>query len=417
MDRVINNQKPFYMKWIVVMPFSILIIGVITFIIYSKKGFQVKVDKKKLTISQVKNGNFQEFIPVSAEVLPIRTIRMDAEEGGRVEELYVQDGEKVKRGQNLLRLSNSSLQMNYLNQESQIASQINQLRNTRISLEEQNLRLHEELLTAEYDKIKSYRKYVSDSQLYVIKAVAKLDFEKSKDEYEYQLQKIELIKKKVNSNTVLKQLQIQQIDPTLLMLNKSMEYIHEGLENFIIKSPIDGKLTSLKIELGQNIGRGENIGQIDVMEGYKMKAKIDEHYLSRIEEGLIGEADIIGVSHQVMIKKIFSQVENGQFEVDFHFINYIPSSIKRGQTISIRLSLSNVNVALLLERGSFYQTTGGHWVYLINKEKGIAIKHQVQIGRQNPENFEVLKGLKEGDEVIISSYETFNLADELILNN
>ncbi|MEL6866551.1 MAG: HlyD family efflux transporter periplasmic adaptor subunit [Bacteroidota bacterium] len=377
---------------------------------------RLNVEKERLLIDTIHHGVFQEFIPVTGVIQPIKTVFLDAMEGGRVDEILIEDGSMVEKGQLILRLSNPDIQMSYLNQEAQIISQINQIRNLSVMMEQQSLNLKEQSLNVDFQLDLFSKRVARNKQLASEKIISEVEYEEQVDEYEHLQRRRQLLRATIAKDSISQILQRDQMDASLDLMQRNLTIAKQSLENLEIRAPISGQLSGLDKELGELIAQGESIAQMDVLDNFKVRAGIDEFYISRIFVGQEGSFTFAGQKYILTIKKIYPQVRNGTFEVDLVFKGNPPTAIKRGQTISIKLALSNKTEALLLARGSFYQSTGGKWVYIIDPDNNTAYKRQIEVGRLNPSFYEVVQGLKEGDIVITSSYENYNDKDELVLN-
>lgn len=415
MDKPIKKKKwtpKRLLKWSLVI---IFVLVVVYGLVFRTGGSILKVDRERITISTVKKGPFQEFIPVMGNVMPHKTQYLDAVIGGRVEKKYVEAGSQVKEGDIIIKLSNTNLLMTLLNNEAQVNRASNDLRSTRLQLERNRLDLENQRADADYFLQKIKRKYERNEVLFKEKMISKQEYEELKDEYEYQMKKRTLTIKTQEKELKFMEEQVSQLQASVKRMDESLKLLKEQLENLTVRAPISGHLTSLDAEVGESKSPGDRLGQIDEMEGFKVRAQIDEHYINRIEIDRIGQFDFSGITYSLIVKKIFPEVKEGKFEVDLEFTDKEPAGIKRGQTLHIRLQLSEMSEALLLSRGGFYQTTGGNWVYLLDGSGGLAFKKPIRLGRQNPEYFEVLEGLKPGEQVITSSYENFGNMERLIL--
>lgn len=415
MDRKIEKKK-----WPVqrIALYSIALGAIAFFIsaVYRDSGTsRLNVQTERLLIDTINKGAFQEFIPVSGVVQPIKTVFLDAMEGGRVEEIFVEDGAMLEKGQPILRLVNTDLQASYLNQEASLVAQINQIRSTSVMMEQQSLNLKEQSLDVDYRIDQLEKNLKRNSSLYNDKVISQVEFEQTQDEFEHLQRRRKMLDLTMEKDSVFAVMQNQQMDATVNLMKRNLEFAKQSLDNLLIKAPISGQVSSLNKEIGELITRGENIAQIDLLTNFKVRARIDEFYISRIFLGQTGSFKFANQYYDLIIKKIYPQVSNGAFEVDLVFTSTPPKTIKRGQTLSIKLSLSNEKEAMLLARGSFYQTSGGNWVYVIDPTTNTAHKKEIKIGKQNPNYYEVLQGLNEGDIVITSSYENFNDKDELVL--
>ncbi|MDX1618264.1 MAG: HlyD family efflux transporter periplasmic adaptor subunit [Balneolaceae bacterium] len=374
----------------------------------------LNVDREKLTVSTVREDSFQEFIQVTGTVQPIQTIYLDALEGGVVEEVYIESGTMVEEGDTILTLSNSDLRLSVMQQTSSIYDQINQTRNSRLNIETNTLSLQERLASAENQLEITRSNYRRQEKLYEKNLIAEQTYLEAKENYEYQRKRHNLIYESFKQDSIRAALQLEQIDQSLDRMWRSLEAVQGILDRLVVTAPISGQLSTIELNPGQSIQSGERIGQVDILDSFKVRVGIDEFHLSRITRGLEGSFDFAGNSYELVITKVYPVVENGQFQVDMEFLKEPPSGLTRGQTLRIRLELGESSDAVLLARGGFYQTTGGNWVYLVNDDGSRAVRHDIRLGRQNPEYFEVLSGLEPGDRVITSSYDTFG--DNEVLN-
>ncbi|MCU0289024.1 MAG: efflux RND transporter periplasmic adaptor subunit [Acidobacteria bacterium] len=391
----------------------VLIIGYL--LIFQAGGSTLNVEKERLTISTVTKGPFQEFIPIIGNVLPHRTIYLDAVIGGSVEKLYLEAGAQVKEGDKILLLSNTNLLMTLLNNEAQINRASNDLRATRLQLERNRLDLKRQRTEADYFLKRIKRRYERNEVLFKEKYISKQEFDDFKDEYEYQKKNRELTIESQEKDLKFSEEQVKQLEASVTQMETNLALLKSQLENLTIKAPITGHLTSLLAEVGQSKAQGERLGQIDDISGFKARAPIDEHYINRVEIGKVGQFDFSGNTYDLKISKIYPEVRDGRFEVDMEFMGKHAEGIRRGQSLHIRLQLSDVSQAILVARGGFYQTTGGNWAYVIDSSGKYAVKKQIRLGRQNPEFFEVMEGLNPGEKVITSSYENYGDMDRLVL--
>lgn len=374
----------------------------------------LNVDREKVTISTVQNDSFQEFIQVTGTVQPIQTVYLDAVQGGVVENIYRNSGAMVEKGDTILTLSNSDLRLQVLQQTSAIYDQINQTRNSRLNIEQNSLSLKERLAQAENQLAVAKSNFERQKKLHEQDLIAEQTFLETKENYQYQKKRYNLIYESFKKDSIKSQQQLQQIDQSLDRMWRSLEAVQSILDRLVVTAPISGQLSTIQLNPGQSISSGQRLGQVDVLDSYKVQVGIDEYHLSRITTGLEGSFEFNAETHELKITKVYPVVENGQFLVDMEFTDGVPSGLTRGQTVRIRLELGDSSQALLLARGGFYQTTGGNWVYKISEDGERAVKQNIQLGRQNPDYFEVLSGLEPGDKVITSSYDTFG--DNEVLN-
>lgn len=415
MDKKVD-KKFWTHKRIVLIAGVVLLVG---FFIYAfafmDLSSTLNVEKEKLTISTVQKGSFQEYIPVTGTVEPIQTVFLSALQGGIVERIYEESGVMVDSGEVILKLSNSDLRLNVLQRTTGITNQINQTRNSRLAINQNLLNLKNQLANAEMSLAIAKAKYERQKELYEKKVITDKVFVETRENFQYQKKRYNLLYKSFKQDSSKAVRNLYQIDQSLDRMRQSLIGVQNILDKLVIKAPISGQLSTIELNLGQSISAGERVGQVDVLDSFKIRVSIDEFYLSRIRTGLMGTFDYNQKTYEVKITKVYPVVKNGQFDVDMTFTAEVPDELRRGQTLRIRLALTDeATQALLLPRGGFYQSTGGNWVFLVVDDGTQAVRQQVQLGRQNPEYFEVLSGLEPGDKVITSSYETFG--DNQVLN-
>jgi HlyD family secretion protein len=375
----------------------------------------LNVDTEKLTVSTVQERSFQESIPLTGTVQPIQTIKLDALEGGVVEKIYIESGTMVEQGDTILALSNSDLQLQVLSRTSGIYDQINQTRNSRLNIEQNTLNLKSQLANAENQLAINRSNYQRLKKLHERDLIAGQEYLEAKENYEYQQKRYEFTYASFKQDSIKVGRQLRQIDQSLDRMDQSLEKVQNILDRLVFRAPIAGQLSTIEMYPGQSIQRGESIGQVDILDRYKVRVGVDEYYLARIRQGLKGTFDYGGQTQQLEITKVYPVVEEGQFKVDMEFINGSPDDLTRGQSLRIRLQLSERSTnAIVLSKGGFYQSTGGNWVFKVVEDGQKAIYQPVELGRQNPEYYEVLSGLQAGDKVITSSYGTFG--DNEVLN-
>lgn len=413
MDKQITKKK-WTVKRIALISGSLLLSSLLVSLVVSSSGSTFVTDANRLTVGAVTYGPFQDIVPVSGSIEPLRTIHLDAIEGGRVEEVFAEEGALVKEGEPLLRLTNTSLMLDFMNRETQIIEQINNLRNTRITMELNERDINAQLLDIDYELGRIERQFVVDTVLYEAEAIAALDFENSKENYHYLEAKKTMLVKSNQDDSLYRRQQMRRIDRSIDLMERNLEAIRMNLENLTVKAPISGQLTSFDAEIGETKTRGENLGRIDLLNGYRVRSFVDEHYISRVKQGQSGTFTLSGTTYDLQITKVLPEVSNGQFEVEMTFTDSVPANVHRGQTVQIKLAMSHLMKATLVPRGGFYNSTGGNWVFVVNAE-GEAQKRAVKLGRQNPTHIEVLEGLEAGDQVIVSSYSGFDEVDKVIL--
>ncbi|NOR21587.1 MAG: HlyD family efflux transporter periplasmic adaptor subunit [Candidatus Aminicenantes bacterium] len=415
MDRKIEKKKWPPKRIASLAAVGLFVILVLYVFLFRLNKSTLNVKTERITISTVTRGPFQEFIPIMGNVLPINTFYLNAVEGGRVEEIYLEAGTIVKEGDGILRLANTNLLLDIMWREAELFQQSNNLRNTRLSMEQYRLRLNQDLAEINNQLRQQKRTYERYKELVKNSLISKHEYELAKDQYEYLIKKKELTIESQRNDLEFRLGQIDALESSLKRMQDNLEIVKQKQDNLTIRAPVSGHLTALNAEIGQSKSPGQPLGQIDVLEGFRVRAAIDEHYIARIETGRTGEFDFAGKSYGLVIKKIYPEVIDGRFEVDMEFVDGGPEGITRGQTLHIRLELGDISEAILLPRGGFYQTTGGNWAYVVDESENVATKRKISLGRQNPQVFEVLEGLEPGDRVITSSYESFGNMDRLVL--
>jgi HlyD family secretion protein len=417
MDRIIEKKKWNIKRILTIGGIAGLIILIFLSYYLTSGESKLNVDVERLTISEVKNGVFQEYIPVNGIVLPLTTIYLDAVEGGRVEERYVDDGTVMKKGQPILRLSNTDLQLGLVTQQTNVYNLLTQMQISKNAAQQNTVSKLNQLADVESQFKEAERIYNLDKKLFAEKAIGSQEYEKAKNDYNYLLQKKKLSQQILAQDSISTQQQLEQAKRSYEGSQTALKVMNQKVGDLIVRAPIDGQLTSLDAEVGQSKNKGERLGQIDVLDGYKVRVDVDEHYISRVFPGLAGEFDFNNKTYKLIIKKVYSQVNNGRFQVDMEFEKGadVPDGIRRGQSLQIRLTLSDQSKALLLPKGGFYQQTGGNWIFKLSGNGKTAYRANIQLGRQNPDYYEVLGGLNAGDKVITSSYENFGDVSELVL--
>lgn len=415
MDRVIE-KKIWNTKRVLTILGVLGVMGLITGSYFATTGNRkLNVNTERITISEIKKGSFQENIPVNGVVLPLTTIYLDAIEGGRVEEKMVEDGTMMKKNQPILRLSNTDLELSLANQETQVFNVLTQMNISKNSATQNTIRQLNQMAEVENALAEAERIYMLNKRLFTEGVMGEQEFKQAENNYNYQVRRKKLTEDILKQDTESVDLMGKQDKESLQRMQNTLGLMRRKVGDLIVRSPIDGQLTSLDAEIGQSINRGVRLGQIDIASGFKVRVDIDENYISRIYTGLNGEFSLAGKDYKLTIKKIYTQVTNGRFQVDMAFIAKLPEGIRRGQTLQIRLALSDETTALLLPKGGFYQQTGGNWIFKVAENGTVAFKNDVQLGRQNPEYYEVLQGLKVGDKVVTSSYENYENMQELVL--
>lgn len=414
-DRKIEKKKWTPKKVVTIAGIAAVVLLIAGSIYFTSGKSRLKVEADHITVSIIKKGIFQENIPVNGVVLPLTSIYLDAQEGGRVEEKYVEDGALMKKGQPILRLSNTDLLMTMMSQQSVVYNTLTQMQINRNAALQNTVTKLNQVADVESQLREAERIYNLNKKLYAQKVIGSQEYQKAENDYNYLLEKQKLSKQILQQDSLSNKQQLNQDRQSYAASQDALGMMKKKVEDLIVRAPVDGQLTSLDAEIGQNKNKGERLGQIDVVGGYKVRVDVDEHYISRIYTGLKATSEIAGQLYPMVIKKVYTQVNAGRFQVDMEFEKKVPEGIRRGQTLQILLALSDERQALLLPRGGFFNQTGGNWIFKLAENGKMAYKVPVQLGNQNTEYFEVLDGLQEGDKVVTSSYENYNNREELIL--
>lgn len=377
------------------------------------RTFRVNADT--LTVSEVISGEFNDYIRVSGQVQPMTTIQVSPLESGVVHEIFLEEGAQVKAGDKILELKNENLDMQILNSEADLAEKENLLRNTLISMEQEKLSVHQEMLQLETDVKRNRRAYEAQKQLYQEELIAREEYLRAEEDYDLAKSRLELVKNRAVQDSLYRNIQVKQMEESLSNMRVNMQMIRRRKEHLILTAPIDGELGLLDVVLGQSVSSGMKIGQINNLSSYKIEAQIDEHYIDRVMPGLEAQFERQDESYQAVIRKVYPEVRDGKFKADFKFDGTLPENIRTGQTYSLNLQLGQPEEAVMIPRGTFYQKTGGRWIYVVTEDGSKAYKREIRIGRQNPQYYEVLEGLEPGEEVITSGYDNLGDNDCLIL--
>ena len=415
MDRAIKKKKWTVKKIATIAAISLFALFIIYLLFFRDSQSKLYVEKNQLSIAEVKQDKFQEFIPVDGVVYPKHTIFIDAVQGGIVQKVFVEDGALLDKGDSILKLKNSSMEIRYMEQETRLFQALNELENTKINLRKNLFQREEELVNIRYEIDQTQTEFSRKKKLYTDSVISDKEFEDARRNYTYTMKRLKIKKKLMELDSIVANRRRSQIDESMDRMDDNLELLHENLDNMLIKAPVAGKLSSFNAEIGETKSAGEHLAQIDQQKGYKLKARVDERYISRVHPGQPGEFDFAGKTYEMEIAKIYSDVTNGAFEVDFYFVgDEEPKNIKRGQTIQMRLQFSSAKDATIVKRGGFFQETGGNWIYVIDDSGEFASKREIRIGRQNTLYYEVLSGLQPGEKVIISSYDSFGNKDKLV---
>ena len=418
MDKVIEKKKGIAaaftkksVKWWALGAFVILVVV----LLLTGRRSVLRVDGSTILTGTARQGEFNDYIRVSGQVQPMTTVQLSPTEGGNVQRIVVEEGSHVNEGDVIVVLGNENLDMQILNSEAELAEKENILRNTMISMEQQKLSVRQEKLSLQIEVRRARRAYEQNKALYEEKLIAKEEYLKASEDYELAKDKLELVTDRERQDSLYRSVQIAQMHESLENMRLNMNMIRRRKENLSVKAPISGELGLLDVELGQSVAAGAKIGQINNLDSYKIEAQIDEHYIDRVVPGLEATFERQNEKYSSVIRKVYPEVRDGKFKADFRFEGQQPENIRTGQTYYLNLQLGQSAEAILIPRGSFYQNTGGKWVYVLNADGTKATKRSVRIGRQNPQYYEVLEGLAPGDKVIISAYDSLGDKDELLI--
>lgn len=419
MDKVIEKErgvKMFFSKKAILWWCVVVFVFFAIYLMVKPSRSSVKINSNALVVGMVKRGEFSDYIRVSGVVQPLVTVQLSPIEGGVVDKIFIEEGAVVKRGEAILKLSNDNLDLQILNSEAELAEKENILRNTQIQMEQDRLNVKQTKVEFQLNVKRLKRCYEQQKVLFDNMLIAKEEFLKAQEDYDLAMEKLELILEKEVQDSLFRSTQVERMRESLENMQMNMQMIRKRKEKLTIKAPIDGQLGILDAVLGENISAGTKIGQISDMSSYKIEAQIDEHYIDRVIPGLVATYERQENEYNMSIRKVYPEVRNGKFKADFKFADVIPQNIRSGQTFYLNLQLGQSEEAIFIPRGSFFQTTGGKWIYVLTPDGKKAEKREIRIGRQNPQYYEVLEGLAEGEQVVISGYDNFGNNDVLILN-
>ncbi|MCL1973705.1 MAG: efflux RND transporter periplasmic adaptor subunit [Bacteroidetes bacterium] len=415
MDKIIEKKKGLKKKHIPYILGAAAVLLFVGWLIFGDHSSTLRIEARTVSMEKVQKGWFNDYIRLNGQVQPISVIQLSAIEGGMVEVKLIEEGTMVKQGEVIARLTNPMLSLQILDSEAQLAEKQNWLRNTRVQMEQDKLNLRREKLQLDLDIERRKRKYEQYSQLYEENLTSKEEYLQSKEDYEYGVRQRALVIDRQEQDSIFRGVQVEQMEESLANMRRNMRMIRERVENLNIKAPIDGQLGLLDLEIGQSISSGQKIGQINVLSDYKIEAMVDEHYIDRVRPDLGATFERQDRQFNLRARKVYPEVRSGQFKTDFVFTDERPDNIRTGQTYYLNLELGQPTEAILIPRGAFYQSTGGRWIYVVTPDGATAHKRPIRIGKQNPQFYEVLEGLEAGEQVIVSSYETFGNNERLIL--
>jgi HlyD family secretion protein len=415
MDKILPKKKGLQKKHIGYIVLGIAVIVLVYMAFFASHTSTYKVEKDKLIIETVIKDQFNDYISVTGTVEPISTVFLDAQEGGRVEDILIEEGSMVKKGEIILKLSNPDLYLNILDSEAQLAEKENFLRNTQVTMEQERLSIKSSLITLKYDIERKERTYQQNSTLIKDNLCSREEFIRSKEDLDMARSSQELFMERWKQDSIFRSVQVETLKNNLDNMRRNLSLVRLRVENLNVRATVDGQLGLLVPEIGQSISRGANMGQINVLTSYKVTAQIDEHYIDRVKTLLPAKLDRQGREFSLTVKRVYPEVRNGTFKIDMIFRDSMPDNIRTGQTYYISLELGQPKESVLVPIGGFFQETGGQWIFVLDPTGRFAFKRNISIGRKNPKYYEVLEGLQPAEKVIISGYETFGKNEKLIL--
>ena len=413
MDIQLEKKRGIQKKHLPYVAGGVLFLVLVGWIIFGDHASTLKVDARGISIGNAVREQFNDFVRVDGQVQPITVVQLSPEEGGIVQEKVVEEGAQVKKGDVIVRLSNSSLQI--LDAEAQLAEKQNFLRNTQVAMEQDKLSNQLEKAQLDVDMNRARRAYHQQQKLYEESLIAKEDYLKAKEDYELATKKYDLVVQRLYQDSISRTIQMEEMETSLANMRRNIQLVHERKEHLNVRSQINGELGLLDVVLGQNVTAGMKIGQINDLSDYKVEAMIDEHYIDRVKPGLSAAFDRQGTSFALAVRKVYPEVRDGKFRTDFVFTGERPDNIRSGQTYYINLELGQPTESIIIPRGTFFQSTGGSWIFVLDKDGKKAYRRKIKIGRQNPQFYEVIEGLEAGEKVIVSSYESYKDNEVLVL--
>ena len=415
MDIQLEKKKGIRRKHLPYIAGGAALLALVLWIIFGNHASTLRVDARSLSIGEVRRDQFNDFVRVDGQVQPITVVQLSPEEGGIVQELVVEEGAQVRRGDVIVRLSNSNLELQILNAEAELAEKQNLLRNTQVTMEQDRLRNKTEQLQLDLESTRRLRNYQQQEKLYDEKLVAREDYVQAKEDYELARRKHALINERLRQDSLYRSIQMDQMEDNLTNMRRNVLLIRERKDKLEVRSQIDGELGLLDVVLGQNVQPGQKIGQINDLSDYKVEALIDEHYIDRVRTGLSATFDRQGAHFALTVRKVYPEVRDGKFRTDFVFTGERPDNIRSGQTYYINLELGQPTECVMIPKGTFFQSTGGNWIFVVDRDGKRAYRRKIKIGRQNPQYYEVTEGLEPGERVIVSGYESYKNSEVLVI--
>ena len=416
MDRVIEKTRSQrLMKYWPYMAIGGFVIFMTGWLVFGNHASVLRVSKDELTISEVRQAEFKDYVRTNGQVMPIQVVQISPEEGGIVMEKVVEEGSMVRKGDVIVRLNNSNLDLQILNAEAELAEKQNLLRNTQVAMQQDRLNNRTEQAQLEMDTRRKQRTYEQNRRLYAEKLISKEDFLQSEEDYMLSARKRELVSQRLIQDSIYRTVQMDQMEDNLENMRRNVLLVRQRRDKLEVRSAIDGELGLLDVELGQSIQPGQMIGQLNDLSDYKVQARIDEHYIDRVQQGLSATFSRGDKQYRLQVRKVYPEVREGKFRCDFVFKGERPENIRTGQTYYIDLELGQPEQAVIIPRGTFFQTTGGQWIFVLSQDGSKAYRRKIRIGRQNPQHYEILEGLEPDEKVVTSGYEAFKDNEVLVI--
>ena len=415
MDRMIERKRGIRMRHVPYIAAGTFVLVVLLWIVFGNHQSTLRVDVDDVTLANVTRGEFKDYVRLNGTVIPIQVVHISPEEGGIVVEKVAEEGQRVNRGDVIVRLSNSSLDLQILNAEAELAEKQNLLRNTQVAMQQDRLGNETELASLEMDVARKRRGFEQNERLYGERLVSKEAFIQAKEDYDLAQRKLKLVGERLKKDAQYRSIQMEQMEDNLENMQRNVVLVRERKSKLDVRSTIDGELGLLDVELGQSVSSGQTIGQVNDLSDFKIEARIDEHYIDRVRVGLSATFEREGKTYALVVRKVYPEVREGKFRTDLVFVGTRPSNMRAGQTFYLNLELGSPIQAVLIPKGTFFQTTGGNWIFVLDKSGYTAYRRNISIGRQNPQYYEIEDGLEPGERVIISGYEAFKDNDVLKL--
>lgn len=416
MDIKIEKKKGLKPKHYGYIALGLVVAVICWYQFFSNSLSSFSTDRNALYVANVKQGKFDDYIAIDGNVAPISTVYMDAYEGGRVAEKLIDEGAMVKKGDIILKLENVNLYEQILASESNLALKQNDLRSTKLTFDSRQVEGLKSLANSGYELKTLKRKYEQNKDLYEDELISKEEYLVSKEKFELAQEQYTIAKRQADSDGKMRETSLKELDADLNRMQKTLKMVYERLDHLNVRAPIDGQLGFLDAEIGQNITKGDRIGQINVLTNYKIEAMIDEHYIDRVKRDLLATFARNDTEYQLKVRKVYPEVRNGKFKIDLVFTSEKPETIRSGQSYNIKLLLGASNEAVLIPKGSFFQNTGGSWIFVMNANESEALRRFIKVGKQNSKYYEVVEGLAAGEKVILSGYEGFGDAERITIN-